>query len=98
MTTCDAIVLAPFKHLRESWMESAQCKDKPTRWWFPEHAQSGQDVKNMKEAIRTCRLCKVRLNCLEYGVKTSSSGIWGGITLDRGSNRKLGIRASNKGF
>lgn len=87
-----------FAHLREEWMAQANCKNSPTRWWFPNHGDSGEDVRNRKQAVRMCLMCKVRKDCLQYGIKTSSSGIWGGVTLDRGSNRKLGIRVSNKGL
>lgn len=87
-------VLASFTRYREDWMESANCKGKPTRWWFPEHADGGDFVRDRKTALKLCGLCRVRADCLQYGINTSSSGIWGGVTLDRGNNRKLGIRVS----
>jgi hypothetical protein len=35
--------------------------------------------------------------CLEYGKETGSSGVWGGVTLDRGNTRRKRKPTNNIG-
>ena len=70
-----------------SWMIGSMCYGKPTRWWFPQHGDKADDVFNFKVAKRICNTCSVKKQCLEYGIKTNSFGVWGGVTLRGRFNR-----------
>jgi hypothetical protein len=71
----------------EDWMIGAMCYGKPTRWWFPQHRDKADDVYNFKVAKKICSTCPVKKQCLEYGQKTNSFGVWGGVTLQGRFNR-----------
>ncbi len=77
-----------FNIYKPLFMEQGACKQNPTRWWFPEHADNRQEQENLKKAKKICSTCKVKTMCLEYGQKTKSMGVWGGQTLYNGNIRK----------
>jgi len=70
-----------------NWMIGGMCYGKPTRWWFPQHGDTADDVFNFKVAKRICSTCSVKKQCLEYGIATNSYGVWGGVTLRGRFNR-----------
>ena len=43
----------------------------------------------LAEAQRLCGGCSVRGSCYTNGVQTKSSGVWGGILLERGEVKTL---------
>ncbi len=64
------------------------CLGHPHHRWFPELGDPGNGAVQAK---KICSTCKVKTECLEYGIDTKSYGIWGGITLRNGiPNRKRG--------
>tara|TARA_R110000823_G_scaffold170247_4_gene302748 strand:- start:3395 stop:3694 length:300 start_codon:yes stop_codon:yes gene_type:complete len=64
------------------------CLGHPHNLWFPELGDPGNGAVQAK---KICSTCKVKTECLEYGIDTKSYGIWGGITLRNGiPNRKRG--------
>jgi hypothetical protein len=63
------------------WMLYGNCHLQPTKWWFPKRGDKADDVFNFKVAKRLCNTCSVKKQCLEYGIKTNSYGMWGGVVL-----------------
>lgn len=58
-----------------SWYEDAECKGKDGNLFYPER---GGDVK---EALKICGQCPVRLACLDYALRERiNHGIWGGTS------------------
>ena len=75
------------------WLKSASCKGMPTDWWHPSQGRS--DVAGLARAV--CETCPHTSQCLEYGVETKSSGIYGGVLLRVGSlPRKRGKKDASK--
>lgn len=46
--------------------------------FFPE--QDGTSMSEVRWAIQMCNECPVRQQCLEYGIRWETHGIWGGLT------------------
>lgn len=57
-----------------------ECEGKDTSWWFPGFGANKAERINNDHAIRMCRQCPVRLNCLQYALEWEAFGIWGGFT------------------
>ena len=76
---------SPFSFQTPTFFKDALCKGAPQDWFFPEHYGNH---KGIRQAKKLCSTCPVSGECLAYGVETLSSGVWGGITLDRGNIRK----------
>jgi WhiB family redox-sensing transcriptional regulator len=64
----------------EPWQERAACRTSPDPdAWFP--GQGETTLPRAQFAIRICRSCPVRLQCLEGAVQRGENeGIWGGYT------------------
>jgi hypothetical protein len=62
----------------------ANCKNQPTKWWFPEWPMTKQLITTSNQAKKVCSTCSIKQKCLEYGIATNSFGIWGGINLYEG--------------
>ena len=77
-----------FNIYKPEFMQQGACKQHPTEWWFPEHADGKEKQENLKKAKQICSTCKVKIMCLEYGQKTKSMGVWGGKTMSHGNIRK----------
>jgi WhiB family redox-sensing transcriptional regulator len=61
--------------LTQTWVDEALCKDLPQRMFFPERHESAEP------ALRICRRCPVREECLEYAMRNQIHwGIWGGTS------------------
>lgn len=69
-----------------TWRESAACRGRPTRHYFP--TTGGHDA-NTRAAIDLCWTeCPVRPECLTEALNHPDgaryvAGIWGGFTLDQ---------------
>jgi WhiB family redox-sensing transcriptional regulator len=61
-----------------AWQRRGNCADPavPTRVFFPGRG----DQESLEAARAICTDCPVRQRCLEYGLATNSSGIWGGLS------------------
>jgi hypothetical protein len=71
---------------REPWMDEGKC--------FTEHADpklfildQGYTAQEARE--RYCGRCPVRPDCLEYGKRTGSVGVWGGEVLAWGGRETV---------
>jgi WhiB family redox-sensing transcriptional regulator len=67
---------------RPHWMEQAACRGHPTSWWFASSTR--------RHAVRICRRCPVRRECLAYALEQGDElyGVWGGL----GSTERRGLR------
>jgi hypothetical protein len=75
----------PFNLYTPLFFKDALCKGAPQAWFFPEFSGNHRGIRQAKQL---CSTCPVSEQCLAYGVETNSSGVWGGITLDRGNIRR----------
>jgi WhiB family transcriptional regulator, redox-sensing transcriptional regulator len=68
--------------LPSRWAEQALCAQADPDAWFPDKGQHAV----AKTAIRVCRACPVRAQCLDYALSGAdtwggiATGIWGGTT------------------
>jgi hypothetical protein len=65
----------------------ANCKNQPTKWWFPVWPMNKQAIVTTKKAKEICKTCSIKKKCFDYGVATQSFGIWGGVTLYDGKTQ-----------
>ena len=57
------------------WVAYAGCRDADPDWFFPGHEG------DTSAALRVCRGCPVREDCLEWALETRVRyGVWGGLT------------------
>ena len=60
------------------WMDSANCLGTDAEAFFPEVGDTAQ------LALRTCRACLVKTECLNYALENEiTEGIWGGMNYKR---------------
>jgi WhiB family redox-sensing transcriptional regulator len=67
--------------LQPDWMVEADCQDLPLEMFFPQPGRIG--AADAKKAIKVCKACPVRVECLAYAMTfpdRSLPGIWGGTT------------------
>lgn len=70
----------------EPWMDSSICAETDPDAFFPE--KGGSTV----EAKRICKGCPVRVECLEYALRTEQRfGVWGGYAERERRQLKRGI-------
>ena len=61
--------------MANDWWLAAECVHHADEVnFFPERGESGRQAKAI------CAVCPVRPQCLEFGLRTGSSGVWGGLT------------------
>lgn len=79
---------------RPSWMDAAACSDHDATMFFPEN-----DTDTTADAVRVCRSCRVRIDCLEFAIdRNERYGIWGGTTpLQRDRLRNAAAELGNLG-
>jgi WhiB family redox-sensing transcriptional regulator len=66
----------------ETWRERAACLGMDRGLWFPAIPESRTKAgrERVQHARDVCKSCPVRLECLEYAVRTwQAYGIWGGL-------------------
>ena len=85
--------ISTFNVYKPNFMSQGACIGHPTRWWFPEHGDNKDNQINLKTAKQISNTCRVKLQCREYGERTGSCGVWGGVTLDRG---RISLRGKNR--
>lgn len=68
------------------WRDRAACAGLDPEMWFPLHtggrggAPSPRDREHAEPAVRVCRGCPVRRDCLTWAVEGGEQhGIWGGM-------------------
>lgn len=83
------------------WMDNAKCRDSdPNDFVFDpynvrKNARSPKLDKKIQSAREFCQGCPVTLQCRDYGHKTGSIGIFGGVLMTKISTPGL-IRKSRK--
>lgn len=85
-----------FIFIKPEFMKYAKCIGSPTEWWFPVHGASRVKQDDLRKAKALCEVCVVKAECRQYGEQTRSSGVWGGVTLDRGRPSTRGKRNKNR--
>jgi hypothetical protein len=79
----------------DQWSTEAECRNKPTVWWFPLPPSKTGRARTAKSeidprAIPTCDRCPVNPECLDYSLRHMVQGIWAGRDEhDRGRLRRL---------
>lgn len=64
----------------ETWRSNAACFGQDTELFYPEPGVKGS-AKQSAEIKAFCKICSVRIDCLEYALKNEEAfGIWGGTT------------------
>jgi WhiB family redox-sensing transcriptional regulator len=76
-----------------SWHAYASCKGLEAKVFFGDGKVGGSKMRSAgkREAIRICKGCPVRIQCLKYAVFNNMEyGIWGGYDMRelKGSGRK----------
>ena len=73
---------------KDGWMQRAACRGLDVELFY------SPDVETAREAVRVCRACPVRRECLETAILSEEQfGVWGG-TLERPRRRLLRGTAS----
>lgn len=90
MTSYTRVKAVEFAYRDESWMSKRACDNETADMFHPEGY--GSD-RTMAEAVKICAGCPVRLNCLDYAIRTDDQwGVFGGLTPDE--RRALNKQAS----
>ena len=77
-----------------SWRELAACADVETEIFFP-IGLTGQALDQTNCAKRVCAGCDVRMQCLEFALRTNQDhGVWGGHTEDERRTIRRSRRAA----
>lgn len=69
------------KYLRadHSWMVRGSCRGEDSELFFPaDHERQPEREIREEKARAVCAVCPVKDECLDYAVKTSQVGFWGG--------------------
>jgi WhiB family redox-sensing transcriptional regulator len=76
------------------WVHRALCKDEDPELFFPV-GNSGPAASQIDAAKAVCVRCDVRLECLEWAMRTAQgSGVWGGLSEEE---RRALRRARKRG-
>lgn len=60
------------------WKRRALCQDRDPEYFFPEP----HNLTTTRQARGICRVCDVRIECLEYALDNQENhGVWGGLTV-----------------
>ena len=73
--------------LKQDWMGDAKCLDADPELFFPENAESPNMVRYAQTMF--CNSCPVRAECYEFGMRTASHGIWGGVLVTQQPKQRL---------
>jgi Transcription factor WhiB len=85
-----------FSFKEDEWRLQAKCHDTDVNQFFPvivgkrkgRNIMSVQTIVQVENTINQfCRQCPVRLECLEWGIRSHSEGIFGGKLLFRYATR-----------
>jgi WhiB family redox-sensing transcriptional regulator len=68
-----------------AWYADAACKGMDPALFYPE----GPNDTSLGHAIRVCRSCPVRRDCLEHAIATNEQrGVWGGVGMSAHGRRR----------
>lgn len=84
------------------WRGEAACLTEDPELFFPE-GESERYAGQIALAVEICTGCPVRLDCLDYAVRTGQrTGIWGGMTSEQRrrlpATRRTAVAASSDGL
>ena len=85
----------PYRHLDlrapMGWQERAAClgSPDPRRYDRLERQPTRAEVARVRQGIESCGGCLVRAECLAFGIKHRSSGVYGGRYLVGGTTAEL---------
>ncbi|HXF73738.1 MAG TPA: WhiB family transcriptional regulator [Actinomycetota bacterium] len=79
------------------WIRRARCRDEDPELFFP-IGTTGPAASQLARAKAICRLCPVRLECLEWALETGQdAGVWGGLSEEeRRALRRVGKLAGGQ--
>jgi WhiB family redox-sensing transcriptional regulator len=84
-----------FELEQESWMENGSCIYANSELFFPV-GSSMKAIKKANEAKAVCNECFVKVDCLEYAVRTNQdSGVWGGATEEERKSIRREYKKNN---
>ena len=84
-----------FELERESWMENGSCIYANSELFFL-FGSSMKAIKKANEAKAVCNECFVKVDCLEYAVRTNQdSGVWGGATEEERKSIRREYKKNN---
>jgi len=84
-----------FELERESWMENGSCIYANSELFFTV-GSSMKAIKKANEAKAVCNECFVKVDCLEYAVRTNQdSGVWGGATEEERKSIRREYKKNN---
>ncbi len=84
-------------HDRESWRESAACREADPELFFPV-SSTGLSAGQIRRAKDLCARCPVRPQCLTYALDTGQAfGVWGGLDEEERRRLRRGWRESRAG-
>lgn len=75
-----------------AWLDYAACVGKyetDERVIFPWGSRPPEPEETAAWISENCDNCPVRQRCLDFGLKTDSEGVWGGIELTLSRNMRL---------
>lgn len=86
------------QQLDTDWMDDAACRGADPEIFFPITPRNGRGYRGLNEpALRICRICRVRDECLEYAFKANmDDGIWGGTTIEERKRRRKAWAANGR--
>ena len=74
------------------WVHRALCKDEDPELFFP-IGNTGPAASQIDAAKAVCTRCPVRLECLEWAMRTvQDAGVWGGLSEEE----RRALRRSRK--
>jgi len=79
------------------WVHRARCRNEDPELFFP-IGTTGPAASQTEAAKAVCRLCDVRLDCLEWALVTGQdAGVWGGLSEEeRRALRRARKRAAGR--
>ena len=91
MTSYNTLRLPSLSMTTPDFPGDAPCATSDAEAWFPLTSTMTRDNKT---AAVICTTCPFQQPCLQFGIDTRATGIWGGIRLASGRNRsRRGVSA-----
>ncbi len=75
LATLGIVVAVQILAVMPAWVSDAACSPEDAEDW-----QAPDASPQSERALRVCRGCPVRLQCLAAGLERHEAGIWGGLT------------------
>ena len=78
-------------YLPNTWMDFSLCSGQSNLFFPAQNIVGRKRLALQKQALEICSKCPVVEPCREYGIRTQSSGIWGGETEEQRGQRGLAV-------